>query len=491
MNIPIPFTPNDFKKFEPTGYFYSENLATDLQIHRFADRSQLLSKDYQGNTALATYYDFSLDTLDENHEYCQVIITNEPIPKYQEQILQFIVKNVRKFMVKVAEYMREQYQNPVIGVTGSAGKSTTSKMICLLLNDEETTATVNMGNHNNRPSVPYYTANMVGNDDYTVMELAGDSMVKEKLFGNLAELAQPTVGVVTTIGGAHLSSYKDDLNVAEIKSRMVEGMRPGGALIVNQDITKEQLAVFARKAEAKNIQLLTYSMEDPQADACLLEKSWNGKFSTVKAYVQGEFVTYRLPGGSEGTIQNSLGALLVLKYLGKPLDDRRLKKFEQVKMLPRVLTHKEFVLANNNQVTIVDDSHNSSVPSMNNAISYFKLMASSGMYTGTKLLILAKIADLGPQSQEIHYQFVQPIEAAKADYVLLYGPQMKPIMNELRKRRILAYHYDDLDELVEEAVELMTDRSITVIKGSTWESDFAKISWKLPKQITDQGGKKI
>lgn len=491
LNIPIPFTPNDFINLEPNGHFYSEELPTDFQIHRFADRSHLLSKAFQGNTVLALYYDFSLDKLDENHEYCQVIITKEPIPKYKDQIVQFIVENVRKFMVKVAEYMREQYKNPVIGVTGSAGKSMTSKMICRLLNDEQTTATVNMGNHNNRPSVPYYTANMVGNPNYTILELAGDSMVKEKVFGNLAELAQPTVGVVTTIGGAHLSTYKDDLNVAEIKSRMVEGMRSGGALVINHDITQEQMAVFVRKAEQKKIKVLTYSMEDPHADVFLLEKSWDGKFSTVKVHIQGEFVSYRLPGGSEGMIQNSLGALLVLKYLGVELDEKRLKKFEEIETLPRVLMRREFERVNNEHVTIVDDTHNSSVPSMHNAISYFKLLATSDVYKGTKLLILARIGDLGKQSQEIHYQFIQPIAEAQADYVFLFGPDMKELMKTLRKQKILAYYYEDPKELIEEALELLDDQSLVVLKGSTAETEFRHVSFGLPKALINQGGKQI
>lgn len=488
-NTPIPFTVRDFTKIYEGGYFLNEDLPIDFQIYRIADRSHLLSKDYQG--VLVTSYPFSLDTIDRVTNYCQAIVTREPLPEYKDTIPQFIVENTRVFMYNLAKYIREQYKNPVIGVTGSAGKSTTSKMIWRLLRDETTDALVNLGNHNNRASVSFYTSNIVRNPDYTVLELAGDSLLTHLPNGNLAELAQLNIGVITSIGGAHLSKYKDDLNVAEIKSGLIDGMKPDGLLVVNHDIPQEQMDVFIRKAEPKNIKILTYSMKENDTDAYLIEKSWDGEFSTVKACVQGQIVNYRLPGGSEGTVQNSLGALLVLNYLGATFDEKRLKKFEEIKTLPRVLTRKEFDLGTKEHITVINDTHNSSVPSMLNALSYFKLLATSGVYKGTKLLILAKIADLGPKSQEIHYQFIEPIADTQPDYALLYGPQMKEIMKELRKRKILAYHYTDLNELIEEALELMSDQSVAVIKGSTWESDFEEISWRLPRKIIEQGGKQV
>lgn len=491
MSKKISFTPNDLTKIDPNGYFLNLELPLDFQIDRFADRSHMLSKDYKGTTALIRTYSFSMDTLKETSEFCQLIITTEPVLEYKETIPQFIVKDLRQFMYTLAKYMRENYHNPLIGVTGSAGKSTTSKMLWRLLRDEKTDAMVNLGNHNNRPSVSFYTSNVVRNPDYTVLEIAGDSLLEERLYGNLAKLANPDVGIITAVGGAHLSKYKDDLQVAEIKSGLIEGMRNGGLLVVNQDILPEQMALFKVKAEQKDIRIMTYSMHDKDTDACLISKTWDGEFSTVKAKVKDEIVTYRLPGGSEGTIQNSLGVLVVLKFFGITLDKKRLKKFEYIQTLPRVLTRKEFEVTRKDSVTIIDDSHNSSVPSMLNAISYFKLLATSGDYSGKKLLILAKIADLGPKSQEIHYQFIDPIVQAEADYVLLYGPQMKEIMKELRKQKVMAYHYSDLDELIEEAIELMDDQSITVIKGSTWESDFENISWKLPQKINQLGGKQV
>lgn len=489
MNTPIPFTARELTKIEESGYFLNEELPLDFQIYRIADRSQLLSEKYQG--VLVTSYAFSLDTIDRVTNYCQLIVTNKPIEKYKDTIPQFIIKNTRVFMYNLAKYMRERYHHPVIGVTGSVGKSTTSKMICHLLQDEQTDALVNMGNHNNRASVAFYTSNIVRNPDYAVLELAGDSLLTQFPNGNLAELANLDIGMITSVGGAHLSRYKNDLNVAEIKAGIIDGIQPGGILVVTHDLPKEQMAIFMERANQRNIQVLTYSMDDPQANACLIEKKWDGQFSVVSAYVQGKFVSYRVPGGSDGVIQNSIGALLVLDCLGVDLTKERLAKFETSQTLPRVLMRREFERANKEHLTIIDDTHNSSVPSMHNAISYFKLLAASGEYTGTKLLILARIGDLGEQSQEIHYQFIQPIAEAKADYVLLFGPDMKELMKALRKQKIIAYYYEDPKEMVEEILELLDDQSLAVLKGSTAETDFQHVSFGLPRAIINQGGKQL
>lgn len=488
MSLKIPFTAMNLFKIYESGYFVNPSLSVDFQIDRFIDRSHSLTKDFEGNTALITWYDNSLETFDQMSEYCQLVITTTPIQKYRETIPQYIVRDLRLFMFKLAQYMRERYVNPYVAITGSVGKSTTSKMIAHLVKDEHTDVLVNLGNHNNRPSVSFYTSNLISYPDYMVLEIAGDSFLKDKSLGNLAELAQPDISVVTSIGGAHLSRYKDELTVAKIKSGLLDGMNPGGKLVLNGDLEQDQLDVFTSKARMKDIQVFTYSMKKSSANAYLISKVWDGKFSIIHAHVMGELVTYHLPGGSEGTIQNSLAALLVLKNLGIPLDEEHLKKFETIKMLNRVLSHKEFQMNDAKKVTLVDDTHNSSIPAMYNIINYFKMLADSGLYEGNKILVFGKTADLGSKSQELHYQFIQPIAEANADYVFLYGDQMKELMKELRKQKILVYHFSNLDVMVEELVELISDRSLIVMKGSVSESDFYKISWKLPKKIMQLDG---
>lgn len=491
VNQPIMLTANDLKEIDSKGYFFNPVLSTDFVIHRFVDRTHRLYKGYKGNTALVTTYTFSLETIKDTHELCQLIISEKPIEEYTDEIPQFIVEDLELFMVNLAKTIREKYKHPIIGATGTAGKSTTTKMLWHVLKDNQTDAMVNIGNHNNRHSVSYYVSNTIRNPDYTVLEFSGDSLVKDKRFGNLAELAQPDIGIVTTIGGAHLSKYKDFLNVAEIKSGLIEGMKPGGILILNYDISEPERKVFERKAENKNIHILTYSMKETNVDAYLVKKEWNGSDTIVHVSMENEIYTYQIPGGSEGTVQNSLAVLLALKALNVPITRERLGKFATSRTLTQVLTRKHFLLANGAKTMIIDDTHNSSTPSMINAINYFKLLAGSGEYKGNKLLILAKIADLGPKSQEIHYQFIDPIADSEADFIFLYGEQMKPLMKELRKRKLPVYHYTNLDELTEETLELLDDNSFAVIKGSRWESDFVLISQKLPDRIARLGGKQL
>lgn len=489
VNQPIMLTANDLKEIDPKGYFFNPVLPTDFVIHRFVDRTHRLYKGYKGNTALVTTYNFSLETIKNTHEWCQLIVSKNAVEEYVSSIPQFIVEDLELFMFRLAEWVRARYQRPVIGVTGSAGKSTTTKMLWHVLRGQKMLPMVNIGNHNDRHSVPYYLVNTIRNPEYTILELSGDTLLKEKRFGNLAELAKPDIGIVTSIGGAHLSKYKNSMNVAEIKSGLVEGMKPGGVLILNEDIAEPEKTIFKEKASAKDIQVLTYSMNEKDTNAWLISREWNGSEAIVHASMNNKTYTYQVPGGSDGTVQNSLAVLLALDYLKTPLTEDCLKRFASSRSLPRVLTHKQFLLCDGAKTTIIDDTHNSSVPSMMNAINYFKLLATSERYKGNKLLVLSKVADLGEESQKLHEQFIEPIAQAQADYIFLYGDLMKPLMKELRKRKLLVYHFQDLEEMIEEITELLNDDSLVIIKGSRSESDFETISKKLPDKLKMLGGK--
>lgn len=491
MNTKIIVQVKDLKKLDKEGYFYNLDLPLDFTVDRIVDRTYRLNERFVGNTVLVTTYNFSLDDLEKNKDLCSLIITSKPLEKFKDSIPQFIVKDIYQLMFSLAEIVRKQYKNPIIGITGSAGKSTTSKMLWRLIKDNQTDALTNLGNHNDRHSVPYYLSNLIRNPDYAVLEISADSLLKEKRFGNLAELANLDIGIVTTIGGAHLSKYRDNLNVAKIKSGLVEGIKKGGTLIINQDIGEEELNVFIQKARIREIQVLTYSLKDINANAYLISKSWQKDHMQTITCVNNFLTSYELTNGSDGVIQNSLGVLLALKTLGIELTNERLQKFKFVHFLPRVLEKKRYKVGNASEIQIIDDTHNASIPSMLNTIEYFKFLAESDKYRGNKILILARVADLGSESQKLHQQFLKPIASAKADYVFLYGPQMKPLMKQLRKEKILVYHYSDLDELIEETVELLKDDSMVVMKGSRSESDFEQINKRLPNKIIESGGKLI
>lgn len=71
------------------------------------DRSHRLNKNLKGHTALVVTYNFSLDTLEDNKDICNLIITSKPIEKYEDKIPQFVVKDTQQFMISLSIYMRD------------------------------------------------------------------------------------------------------------------------------------------------------------------------------------------------------------------------------------------------------------------------------------------------------------------------------------------------------------------------------------------------
>jgi UDP-N-acetylmuramyl pentapeptide synthase len=480
----------DFSQF--TGQFLDAALAADLQVDDFEyfpypyptasthtaflnlsdERIHQITKGKKNWTDreqfILTYQDrFSL------------IVTEQPIEALAGKKAQFIVPNVWDFMHEVAAYLRNDFAGPVIAMTGSVGKSSTRLMINHLLNGQFNILS-NRGNHNVRLATPLYMAKLIQKPEILSLELSLNTL-NSRDKGAQSTLVQPTIAILTSVGFAHMEGTDNSLSlIAEVKSRIFEGLDAHGTAIINADIDQEALDIALTEAKKQTSHILTYSMTgNGEADINLIMMKTLKELTEVTVSYQQQYYTYYLKMSSPGMVENSLAAFLTLISLGLNPEDY-FERFTTFKSLPKVMALHTGYLTDK-KVAIIDDTHNAAIPSMINAIQAFS--AQLPYYSGAKILALGQVANLGEHAQALHELLIPYINDSGADFFFGYGKAMREVVDKVS---IPSAYFDNMDDYVAKILATATEQSFILLKGSVSESDYSHISGRLIGQLRQE-----
>lgn len=406
---------------------------------------------------------------------CALIITEKPIIALKDATVQLIVKNSFEVLTQLATAARSRMTHPVIGITGSVGKSSMRLMLEHLLEGERSVVATR-GNHNTQTGVPLYGAKLARNPDVGILEISLNALNNR---GNKSLIIAPDICIVTSIGEAHLSTLDSVSNIARFKARIMEGLQENGLALICKDIGENEFNILYKAAEQKTNRIKIYSLDDKTADI-YVESIIDDKYKTVvkvqhhlKAY---EF-TMSLP--SQGAIVNALGALLCLSEMGYSFEEL-LYKMADFKSLDRVMELKKITTNDNRIVDIIDDSHNAAIPSMINAIKTFE--QKQKFYNGSKILVLGQIADLGDKSEELHQTLLSYILSSGANVVFGHGLYMRKIIRQLPAKLVGGW-FTNAKDLSRRIPFYCEDDSLIILKGSVSGSDFRLTSHLLPAQL--------
>lgn len=314
-----------------------------------------------------------------------------------------LVDNVLKTLQQVAAYHRRQLGTPVIGITGTNGKTTTKELTSAVLR-----STYNIlctqGNLNNSIGVPLTVLGLKPEHEYAIVEMGashpGD--IKE-----LVEISQPDYGLITNVGKAHLLGFGSFDGVKKTKGELYDWIREhGGAVFVNRD--NEHLQQMA-----SGLPLIEYGK--PGQDGLLVE----GEVLECNPFVK---FRWRTGGGEWHTVQtNLIGAYNVDNALAAITIGLKLGVTED-KTSAAVAGYQP--QNNRSQLTdtgrnrLVVDAYNANPTSMAAAIENFSMIEAP-----EKMLILGDMRELGEVSLSEHRQIVQLLNAKGFTRVWLVGSE--------------------------------------------------------------------
>ena len=293
-----------------------------------------------------------------------------------------LVEDCRAALQKVGEAYRARFTLPIVGITGSVGKTTAKEMTALGLTASRRVWRT-PGNANSQVGVPVTVCGIEPEHTAAVIEM-GVSMPGE--MARIARVVKPTCGVVTTIGTSHLEFMGTRENILAEKARMADYLPEGAPLFVNGD--NDLLSGFT----SGSYRVVTFGLS-PHCQWRAKEVA-EGKDSLTFTCCspEGQEQTVSLPVLGEHNVRNALAAMAVGSWLGQPLADtaRVLASYEPPAMRQQI---KEA-----GGVVIIDDTYNASPDSMESALN----VLADRPETGRKIAVLAGMRELGSYEQAGH-----------------------------------------------------------------------------------------
>ena len=334
---------------------------------------------------------------------CTYAIIDEPISKRDSNII--LVNNVLETLQELATYHRNQLNIPIIGITGTNGKTTSKELIKSVLSSERN-CYATKGNLNNHIGVPLSILEINNKHDIAIIEM-GANHQKEIEF--LCNISKPTHGTITNIGSAHLEGFGNLQGVIKTKNELYEHLHENnGIAFVNSN---DELLVDL----SKNLGRSTYGT---QGD-CL------GKITKNTPFISLNFHDIDINSKLIGDYQfnNIMLAICIGEFFG--ISDKNIKTAIE-KYIP---TNNRSEIINTTKNTLILDAYNANPSSMKAMLTSF-----SEQDYKNKLCILGDMLELGDYSVSEHKIIVDLIKELKLEAILI-GEEFSKISQGALKNR--------------------------------------------------------
>jgi len=358
-----------------------------------------------------------------------VVMTANTINKPIEKIVYLYYK------IKAQDKLKK-LDIPVVGITGSYGKTSTKNIINDILNVKYNVfATPKSFN------TPYGLMNAVNNhlDKFNDMFIAEMGAFKIGEIKQNCNLVHPKYGIITQIGEAHLETFGSKENIQKGKFELIESLPSDGLAILNRD---DEYQVNYKIKNNVNVKWIGIESEDVDLRAVNIRPTSKG--TTFDCIFKGDENKYTFNTKLLGmhNIYNILCGIILGYELGLKIEELK-RGVSSIKTIEHRLELKKY-----GSINLIDDAYNSNPIGSKRALEVLKLM------DGTKIIVTPGMVELGSKQYELNYKFGEYISEV-CDYVILIGKsQTKPIYDGLMNKK---YESDKIFILndVREAFPLM------------------------------------
>ncbi|MCI7263052.1 MAG: UDP-N-acetylmuramoyl-tripeptide--D-alanyl-D-alanine ligase [Otoolea sp.] len=349
----------------------------------------------------------------ENGAVCALSSEHETAPEGFAGAL-IRVEDTKKALQALGHFLRSRLSLPVVGITGSVGKTTTREMVAAALSAGYRTFKT-PGNHNSQVGVPITVSEISAEDEIAVLELG---MSEPGEMEPIAKIAAVDVAVMTNIGVTHIENLGSRENILKEKLHIQDGMKNGGILIVNGD--NDMLKTVTAR---EGCTTLRYGLE-PYNDYRAEELTFvEGCPSFVM--VHGETrIPVRLSVMGEHNVLNALAALAVADHFRVDL----IQAAEKLREFGGFKNRQQICEADG--IIVIDDTYNASPDSMKAGIRVLSTFTDRAR----RVAVLADMKELGEQTREFHEEVGEFLAEQPVDLLITYGSLAESIADGAGRR---------------------------------------------------------
>ncbi len=340
---------------------------------------------------------------------------------------------------RLAAWYRQRFSIPLVGITGSVGKTTTKEMIAAVLSAKYNTCKT-AGNFNNHIGLPLTVLGLTEAHEAAVIEMG---MSARGEISYLTRIARPTTAVITNIGLSHIENLKTQENIRDAKLEIAEGLPAGSTLFVNGDDP------FLKNTVCPGIKIVRFGFENPDCEIL-------GAMTGAESFT-AEGTAFRVPVGGKHNLYNALAAFAVGRECG---------------VLPEeaaegILSYRPDGIRQSEKeirpgITVICDYYNASPASMAVALEML-----AGGEAQRRIAVLGDMLELGDLGEKCHREVGEKAAALGIDMVLAVGPLSAHAAERAAACGVRAVqHFSDNTALSACLLEILKPGDRVLIKGS-------------------------
>ena len=357
-----------------------------------------------------------------------------------------VVNDTRLALGKIAKFWRNQFELPLIAVTGSNGKTTTKEMLTAILGAatkdlQKVHATV--GNLNNDIGMPLTLLQLRKEHAYAVIEMGMNHLGE---IDYLSRIAQPTVALINNAGTAHIGELGSRDNIAKAKAEIFNGLSANGVAVLNADD-----AFFDYwKALTISKKMISFGL-NKTADVTAEFKEIDG-LSHVQLVTPTGNVSFKLNVLGKHNISNALAASAAAVALGIANQDIA-HGLQNMQPVHGRLERKSGL----NDSILIDDTYNANPDSMKAAIDVLAAINTQAIF------VMGDMGELGADAVKMHVEIGVYAKQKGIQNLLAFGVLS---INAAKGFGEGAQHFAELNDLVSKSKSLMHNNTTVLVKGS-------------------------
>lgn len=388
------------------------------------------------------------------HDYLQQAVENgavavlcdQDIVELPKEVAVYRVKQTRRALEDLAAYHRRRFALPVIAVTGSSGKTTTKELIASVLAQKFRVHKTEK-NYNNEIGLAQTLLSLQPEDEVCVVEMGMRARGEIK---RLAEIAAPTVGVVTNVGVAHLERLGSQDAIAAAKQELIEFIPENGTAVLNWDDKRVR-----NMASVCRGRVISYGIE-PQANVQALDIQYGLGKTKFTCRIFDEVFPVTLPLLGAHNVANALAAVAVARVLGLPANriQRALAEAVSGELRQEVVDR--------NGVRFINDAYNA------NPLSMAASLASLSQFgEGRYVAVIGDMLELGPDEVAMHEELAAAVISAGITELITVGPLAHALGDAVKKQaHVNVRSVTNTSEVMPLLKSLLQVGDIVLIKGS-------------------------